>query len=96
MAELLQSIVNTTESLVLIEEENLIFLSSDPIDFNKLVNLARTSKSGSVSTFIGTTRDSFEGKVSSTTVLQLQVIYDIVITPNIFHVFVWIFFNFRR
>jgi molybdopterin synthase catalytic subunit len=40
-----------------------VSLTLNPIDVGKMTNLARSDQAGALSSFLGTTRDNFEGKV---------------------------------
>lgn len=44
--------------------DDLVALSRDPLDISALINGTRDSGAGAISTFIGTTRDNFEGDVT--------------------------------
>lgn len=54
----------------LLEErrEDLVEISSEPLDLNKYVNAVRDARAGAIATFAGTTRNSFQGRQ----VLQLE------------------------
>lgn len=48
--------------------EDLVEISSEPLDINKYVNAVRDARAGAIATFAGTTRNSFDGRE----VLQLE------------------------
>lgn len=48
-----------------IETKDFVVLSSDNIDINAAIETTRDSAAGAVSTFIGTTRNTFEGMIIS-------------------------------
>eukprot|EP00250_Pteridium_aquilinum_P018947 c24236_g1_i1 orf=130-774(-) len=50
------------------KREDVVEISSEPLDLNKYVNAVRDSSAGAIATFAGTTRDTFQGRQ----VLQLE------------------------
>ncbi|RKP38138.1 molybdopterin synthase catalytic subunit-like protein [Dimargaris cristalligena] len=44
------------------EPKDAVVLTPDPLDFTALINCSRDPKAGAISAFMGTTRDSFQGR----------------------------------
>ncbi len=59
-------------------DENYCSLTHDVIDVTSIINLARCDKAGAVSTFLGTTRDFFEGILFSLMNGKMRDISDIL------------------
>jgi len=44
-----------------IQESDFIHISHEPLNFQNIINLVTNPSSGAIATFIGTTRNNFEG-----------------------------------